>query len=124
MLKKIFKLEINKMMATHSLIDTAIIMTSDGLLVERVDKKSNDLKRLATMGSTLISLGDTIARELSMGACKNMISENENGGLAFMHINHEYLLVTISEKTNSLGLLVVASKNCCTSIKKHLDKIK
>jgi hypothetical protein len=44
-------------------------------------------KRLAAMGSTLMSLGNTITKELGDGGkCRNVISENERGVVVFMQI--------------------------------------
>ncbi|MEZ5672765.1 MAG: hypothetical protein R3E08_10450 [Thiotrichaceae bacterium] len=71
------------------------------------------LERLATMGSTLMSLGDTITAELKMGNCDNIISENKQGIVTFMHINNELVLVTLTVQKNALGMLSSTFSTLC-----------
>ena len=70
------------------------------------------------MGSTLMALGDTITAELNMGNCDNLISENKNGIIAFMHINDNLVLVTLTIQKNALGMLLSHSRRCAEEMVK------
>jgi hypothetical protein len=65
-----------------------------------------------------MSLGDTMTSELKMGRCENIISENENGIVAFMHINNNLVLVSLTTETNSLGMLLSHSRKCAETMSK------
>lgn len=101
-------------------VGAALAVSVDGHLVAGHAEGERPIKRLATMGSTLMSLGDTISRELAMGECNNVIAENESGTVVFMHINKELVLVSLTDKLSSLGMLLSASRHCAQSLQKQL----
>ncbi len=94
-------------------INAGLVATLDGHLCAMKQRHQHySLERLATMGSTLMALGDTITAELQMGNCDNIISENKQGIIAFMHINDDFVLVTLSIHKNALGMLLSHSRRC------------
>jgi predicted regulator of Ras-like GTPase activity (Roadblock/LC7/MglB family) len=99
-------------------ISAAVVVTVDGYTCAMKQRVPNQysLERVATMGSTLMSLGDTMTAELKMGRCENIISENQHGIVAFMHINHNLVLVSLTKETNSLGMLLSHSRKCAESM--------
>lgn len=113
------EIRLDKLLEMCGAIDAAVVATLDGhMCAMRQRQKSYSLERLATMGSTLMSLGDTITAELTMGACDNIISENRNGIVAFMHINDDLVLVSLTTSKNSLGMLLSHSRNCAQDVAK------
>lgn len=104
-------------------ISAAIIVTVDGYTcaIKQCVADQYSLERVATMGSTLMSLGDTMTAELKMGRCENIISENEHGIIAFMHINHELVLVSLTTEKNGLGMLLSHSRKCAENIAKAVQ---
>jgi predicted regulator of Ras-like GTPase activity (Roadblock/LC7/MglB family) len=102
-----------KLLEDCSVINAAVVTTADGhMCAMRQGNQTYPLERLATMGSTLMSLGDTITAELQMGTCDNIISENKQGIVAFMHISNNLVLVTLTVQKNSLGMLLSYSRRC------------
>lgn len=102
-------------------IDASVVATVDGYMCAMKQRHQQySLERLATMGSTLMSLGDTMTAELRMGKCDNMISENENGIVAFMHINENLVLVSLTTQKNALGMLLSHSRLCAQEMLKLL----
>jgi hypothetical protein len=102
-----------KLLEDCSVINAAVVTTADGhMCAMRQGNQDYPLERLATMGSTLMSLGDTITAELKMGTCDNIISENKQGIVAFMHINDNLVLVTLTVQKNALGMLLSHSRRC------------
>lgn len=112
---------LGKFLEASSEVEAAVVATIDGNLCSMRQRGSYPLERLATMGSTLMSLGDTITAELSMGSCKNIISENEQGIVTFMHINDVLVLVTITKDKSALGMLLAHSRRCATDIAQMLS---
>jgi hypothetical protein len=104
-----------------TVIDAAVIATLDGHTCAMKQRHTHyTLERLATMGSTLMALGDTITAELQMGSCDNIISENKMGIVTFMHINMDLVLVTLTTHKNGLGMLLSHSRICAESLAKLL----
>lgn len=112
-----FDQRLAKLLDDCSVVNAAVVTTVDGYTCAmRQSNQHYPLERLATMGSTLMSLGDTITAELQMGNCDNIISENKQGIVAFMHINNDLVLVTLTVHKNSLGLLLSYSRRCAEDI--------
>ncbi|OUD14158.1 roadblock/LC7 domain-containing protein [Thioflexithrix psekupsensis] len=108
-----------KLLDLCDVVDAVLVATLDGhLCAMRQRQKKYPLERLATMGSTLMSLGDTITAELAMGTCDNIISENRQGIVAFMHINQDLVLVSLTSSKNALGLLLSHSRSCAQDVAK------
>jgi predicted regulator of Ras-like GTPase activity (Roadblock/LC7/MglB family) len=104
---------LTQLLETCQVINAAVVATLDGHLCTMKQRHQQyPLERLATMGSTLMALGDTITAELNMGNCDNLISENKNGIIAFMHINDNLVLVTLTVQKNALGMLLSHSRRC------------
>jgi predicted regulator of Ras-like GTPase activity (Roadblock/LC7/MglB family) len=113
---------LNKLTDQCDVIEAAVVATLDGYTCAMKQRSQHyQLERLATMGSTLMSLGDTITAELRMGTCENVISENKNGIVAFMHINENLVLVTLTTQKNGLGMLLSHSRRCAEDLRKVLS---
>jgi len=102
------------------IINAAVVLTVDGHLQAMAQKQNYPLERVAAMGSSFMSLGDTITAELSMGVCRNIISENEHGIIVFMHINDSMILVSMTTDTSALGLLLSHSRISTKKMQKML----
>jgi predicted regulator of Ras-like GTPase activity (Roadblock/LC7/MglB family) len=100
--------------------DAVIVSTVDGHMIDKVERNTYPVGRIATMGSSMMSLADTMTAELKMGRCNNLILENETGILLMMHINPELVLVSITHSTNKLGMLISSSRVCSDSIHQAL----
>ena len=98
-------------------VHAALVATVDGHMVTMEQRGNYELERLATMGCSIMSLGDTITSELKMGICNNIISENELGIVIFMHINDDVVLVSLTTQNNALGMLLTHSKKCAQDLK-------
>jgi len=93
-------------------IEASVVSTMDGHLCAMKQRGNLAVERLAIMGSSLIALGDAITEELRMGTCDKIISENQNGIVAFMHIDEDLVLVTVTTQKNGLGMLLSHARKC------------
>ncbi len=116
---KQIEMRLTKLLQNCDVVDAAVVSTIDGYMCAMQQRnKQYPLERLATMGSTLMSLGDTITAELALGNCDNIISENKEGIVAFMHINPTLVLVSLTTSKNSLGMLLSHSRACAGDLAK------
>ena len=99
-------------------IAAVLAITVDGYKVCEYKRRDISLTRLTAMGSTLISLGDAITDDMRMGACKNIICENEEGIVIFMHINKDLILAVFTYEQDSLGLLLSVCRRSVENLKK------
>ena len=97
-------------------IEGALVSTLDGQLLATHQKGTDSLDRVAVMGGSLISLTDTMIAELNLGHNENVISQNEQGILLFMHINAQLVLVSFTRNKRALGLLLAHSKRCAEAL--------
>ncbi|MDH5433010.1 MAG: hypothetical protein OEY19_03630 [Gammaproteobacteria bacterium] len=116
----VIKSKLSEAIDRCDVMDAAAAVTIDGHLVAKIEARDCPVNRIASMGSSMMSLGDTMTAELKMGVCRNLIVENERGFLVLMHIRDDLILVTISHDKSSLGMLVSSSKICAESIRKAL----
>lgn len=114
---------LNELMDFHDQISNALVVTVDGHLFAENTGNNNDINRLASMGSSLMSLGDTITHDLLMGGCKNVIIENEKGYVVFMYINKSLVLISVCKAAHGLGILLSASRACAKELSDNLIKI-
>ncbi len=111
---------LRKLLDDCDVISAGVVATMDGHMCAMHQKAGFPMERLATMGSSLMALGDTITAELSMGHCDKIISENEDGIVAFMHINDDLVLITLTEQKHGLGLLLSYSRTCAQDMAKQV----
>ena len=111
---------LNEFMEMCDAADAAIVSTVDGHMIEKVERTSYPVGRIATMGSSMMSLADTMTAELSMGKCKNLVVENEQGILLMMHISDDLVLVSITHSSTGLGMLISSSRVCSEAIHQAL----
>ena len=103
-------------------VTAAIAVTTDGHLIAQAARIDVPSKRLAAMGSTLMSLGNTVTKELGMGRCRNVISENEHGVAVFMLITARIVLISLTDNVSSLGMLLSASRRCAGDLGSQLGR--
>lgn len=116
-IKLVLKNRLEELVSLGGPVEAALAVTTDGHMMASAQRKEFSLKRLAAMGSTLMSLGDTITKELQMGSCNNIISENEYGIVVFMHITKNLVMVSLTSSSGSgLGMLLSSSRNCVGNI--------
>lgn len=109
---KKLEIRLSSLLDDCDVIDAGVISTMDGHLCAMKQRGNLAVERLSIMGSSLIALGDAITEELQMGTCDKIISENQNGIVAFMHINADLVLVTVTTQKNGLGLLLSHARKC------------
>jgi predicted regulator of Ras-like GTPase activity (Roadblock/LC7/MglB family) len=100
----------------------AVLATIDGHAVLSVTHRDLPSDRIAAMTSSLLALGETIAREAQQRQCKFVIVENSDGYVVTLRITAKLTLSTFSGNEANLGMLLSASRNAAESIGKAIPQ--
>lgn len=99
-------------------LSTACVATRDGFEIARLESDS-DQRKLAAMASSMHALGDAIAAEASLGACRNVIIEGSAGKAVMLTVpdaaSNKVLIAAASSDTN-LAMLLISSRTCCEQL--------
>jgi predicted regulator of Ras-like GTPase activity (Roadblock/LC7/MglB family) len=107
-------------------VDTALIATPDGFEVAYMARvRTVDAARLAAMSSSMLALGDAMARELKFKTCTQIMLEATGGFLlvsALPCARAELVLSALAPTTSTLGMAMVAMRKCAKAIGGALDR--
>lgn len=99
----------------------ALVSTVDGHEVVYSLKRDIPPHKISTMNSSLLALGESIARESLQQFCQFVILENSDGRVVSLRINDILMLTCISTKNTNLGMLLSAGRNTADSLAKILQ---
>lgn len=95
-----------------------IVHTVDGHdLLSAVTQELHS-KKIATMTSSFLALGETIARESGQSFCQYAMLENINGRVVSLRINDILMMTCISSKDSNAGMLLSVGKRTADAISK------
>ena len=97
----------------------AILSTIDGHELTAVNQRDLPTSRIAAMSSSLVALGETMAREAKQNACKFVIVENSDGYAVTLRITPKLVLTTFAGKQTNLGMLLSSSRATADAIAKN-----
>lgn len=100
----------------------AIISTVDGHELVYTLKRDLPAHKIATMNSSLLALGESIARESQQQLCQFVILENSNGRVVSLRINDFLMLTCISSKEINLGMLLSVGRNTASRLQEILSE--
>lgn len=106
-------------------ITAAFISTSDGRHLLH-HSKDRDGHRVAAMSSSLLALGETVSRELTLDPCRNVLVECAGGYAVVLRIPDAFgrlLLTCVSSNTGQLGMLLSKSKICATALGRGVESL-
>lgn len=83
-----------------------IVSSIDGNSVIHRVNQDLPIERLANMTSSLLALGETIARESLQCLCRFVILENSDGRVVCLRINQVLMLTCITGKQSNLGMVL------------------
>lgn len=107
---------LDSLVGENEAVDGAFIATLDGTLCAQRVRNQQAVAPLASLGGRFMALGDAITGVLNMGECRNIIAENANGSVIFVHVTQDLVLVTLTRAKINLGMLLMVSKRCAEEI--------
>ncbi|MBV1911613.1 MAG: roadblock/LC7 domain-containing protein [Kangiellaceae bacterium] len=118
---KIIEKQLLNLVSNFPFIEEAVIVSSDGYVVANSKTNNKCIEKVSTMGSSMISLADTMTAELKMGRCVNLITENESGLVVIIHINSDLKIITVTRKVSQLGMLLTSTKKYAAKIRESIN---
>lgn len=112
---------LRKLNSASGHIEASSVMTRDGISVASVLQDGVDTDRLGAMCASLLSLGDTTAKELKRGHVHQLLLEGENGYILIMHIGNKAVLGVVTRPKAQLGMVLVEAKKTAEEILKVLS---
>ena len=100
----------------------AIVSSIDGNDLLAVLKREMPTNRLSGMTSSLLALGETVARESGQQSCQFVIVENSAGRVVCLRVNHTLMLTCISSLDMSLGMLLSSGRQTADNLGKVIEK--
>jgi len=73
------------------------------------------------MNSSLLALGESIARESQQRLCQFVILENSDGRVVSLRVNDLLMLTCISSKEINLGMLLSVGRNTASKLQEILS---
>jgi predicted regulator of Ras-like GTPase activity (Roadblock/LC7/MglB family) len=119
---RVLEKELERLIEDCPVVDAATVASLDGRLLARAQKTHFPLDRLAVMGGSLMGLGDTITAELGLGTCERIVAENENGLVVFVHVAGDLVLVSLTTRKNSLGMLLSCTRKAQENLRRVLTR--
>lgn len=111
---------LRKLNSASGHIEASSVMTRDGISVASVLQDGVDTDRLGAMCASLLSLGDTTAKELRRGNVQQLLLEGENGYVLIMHVGNKAVLGVVARPKAQLGMVLVEAKKTAEEILKVL----
>lgn len=115
---------LRKMLAETNGIVFSLVATVDGFEIASEATSGWDIAvdRIAAMASSGHALGDTVARELTAKNCNNVIIDADKLSVVFLAVpefdNPPLILGAAATKSESLGTVLYAARNCVRQIGK------
>lgn len=97
-------------------IEASTVMSRDGICVASVLSDGVDPNRLGAMCASLLSLGDTTARELDRGKVNQLVMQVDKGYILIIHVGNKAVLGIVTRPKANLGMVFVEAKKTAQQI--------
>lgn len=104
----------------HELSDDiviSVVSSADGnAWASKLSQGKYDQHRLSAMGSTILAVSDSLAKETEKGTPQNIVIEGTNGNVYVMHAGNNLILTVVTKNTSNLGLTLAYAKQTAEKI--------
>lgn len=99
----------------------ALMSTVDGHEVVFDFRKDMPANKISAMTSSMLALGESLAKEAELELCRFVITQNSNGIVVILRIGEKLLLTCMADQQTNLGMLLSSSRAAADAI---AEKIK
>lgn len=104
------EMELNSLIDSGTGIYAALYSTIDGHAVIHATKQALPESKFAAMTSSLIALGESVAREGTQSACQYVVIVNSDGVVVPKRCGKFHVLTVLARKDTNLGMVLSASR--------------
>jgi predicted regulator of Ras-like GTPase activity (Roadblock/LC7/MglB family) len=117
---EVFERTLENYLATCDVLELVIIATSDGQLRAQRQRGTVNTEQTALMGSSLMGLGNTLLRDLSLGACDTIVAESPQGFALVTSVANSFVLMSMTRSKNGLDSLLAGARQTAEDIAQSL----
>jgi predicted regulator of Ras-like GTPase activity (Roadblock/LC7/MglB family) len=99
-----------------------LFSTADGDPVSSRFQADMQRERLAAMSSSLVALGETMAKEAQQRACDYVIVQSTDGYVVSLRIGKRLLLTAFASKDTNLGMLLSSCQGTAENMSAKLQR--
>lgn len=110
---------VNALVEATQGVQTAVVATSDGIVVASRSATSFDESKLAAMSSSIAAIGSVVTEETSVGECRSIMVDAANGCTVILSIpspDWPMILCVIATKSAVLGQVIYAAREAAATI--------
>lgn len=100
----------------------ALLSSIDGHHQANVMQKELHTSKLAAMTSSVIALGESLAKEAEQSLCQHVIVQNRDGYIVTQRLSHVLALTVFAKSTVSLGMLLASVRSAAEQLQQILGR--
>ena len=109
---------LRELQASSPDIEASAIVSIDGLSIASAMPQNVEEDRVSAMSAAMLSLGDRIVQELSLGAFDQVYIRGKNGYILLMAVGVEAVLTALARDQAKLGLIFLDMRRASEDIVK------
>ena len=109
---------LRELQASSPDIEASAIVSIDGLSIASAMPRNVEEERVSAMSAAMLSLGDRIVQELSLGAFDQVYIRGKNGYVLLMAVGVEAVLTALARDQAKLGLIFLDMRRASEDIVK------
>ena len=109
---------LRELQASSPDIEASAIVSIDGLSIASAMPQNVEEERVSAMSAAMLSLGDRIVKELSLGAFDQVYIRGKNGYVLLMAVGVEAVLTALARDQAKLGLIFLDMRRASEDIVK------
>lgn len=109
---------LRELQASSPDIEASAIVSIDGLSIASAMPQNVEEERVSAMSAAMLSLGDRIVQELSLGAFDQVYIRGKNGYVLLMAVGVEAVLTALARDQAKLGLIFLDMRRASEDIVK------
>ncbi len=97
-------------------LEASMIVSADGLSIASALPDGMEEARISAMSAAMLSLSESITRELQKGSLEQVYIKGENGYVLLMSIAKKAVLTVFAEENIKLGLIILIMKQAVADL--------
>jgi len=97
-------------------LEASMIVSADGLSIASALPDGMEEARISAMSAAMLSLSESITRELQKGRLEQVYIKGENGYVLLMSIAQKAVLTVFAEENIKLGLIILIMKQAVADL--------
>lgn len=111
---------LNELLTQQSGIYGTLLSSIDGHRIAEAQQRNLHVSKLAAMTSSVIALGESLAKEAEQSQCQFVIVQNRDGYIVTQRLGKQHALTAFATSAVSLGMLLAAVRSTAEALEQAL----